>query len=353
MRSDFTRREVCRGLGLMGAAILLGGCQGGALLEPAPKGGEVTAYPDPLTPEQFEALVGTVQSTRAKAALAADAPLDFIRRFVSFSPRVLAAKRPGGVIGSVLVDPVPTAVEMAVNLQMARERLEPALLHDDLGRMAAKQYWRFRNRYFVVTVPNMVNLFGDSIHKDRYLLQMVVSGALPPERIVQTNQDLESLLGRQITFARVMVNGLSYGRSRAPVRRNDIWLDDQEGQKIPDGTLSVTLACNLIRLEMAGSEVLAISPVASGERPQTWNQVSAAYHNFAVGQMIEAERAVALYQPRNAFSQVVVDQALAEYRSRLLEVKKQLNWDEARAEAYESQKHGKVDLMTQQIFLDI
>ncbi|MDO8547543.1 MAG: hypothetical protein Q7R68_09320 [Nitrospirales bacterium] len=353
MRSDFTRREVCRGLGLVGAAILLGGCQGAALLDPAPKDGEVTSYPDPVTPEQFEVLVGTVQSTRAKAALAADAPLDFMRRFVSFSPRILAAKRPGGVIGSVLVNPVPTAVELAVNLQMARERMEPALLHDDLGRMAAKQYWRFRNRYFVATVPNTVNLFGDSIHKNRYLLQMVVSGDLPPEKVVQTNQDMESLLGRQISFARLMVNGLSYGRGGAPIRRNDIWLDDQEGQKIPDGTVSVTLVINLIRLEMTGSEVRAISPVASGERPQTWNQVSAVYHNFAVGQMIEAERAVALYMPRNVFEQGVVNQALREYRSRLIEVKKSLNWDEAHAEAYESQKHSKVDLLTQQVFLDI
>lgn len=353
MRSDLTRREVCKGLGLIGAAILLGGCQRLSVAEPVAKPVDVAFYPPPLTPEQFESFVGTVQETRAKAARTADAPLDFMRRFVSFSPRILAAKRPGGVIGSVLVNPTPTTVELAVNLQMARERLEPALLHDDLGRMAAKQYWRFRNRYFVATVPNTVNLFGDAIHKNRYLLQMIVSGDLLPDTVVQTNQDLESLLGRQITFARLMVNGLPYGRDGAPIGRNDIWLDDQEGQKIPDGTIGVTLACNLIRLEMTGSEVRAITPVASGERPQTWHQVSAAYHNFAVGQMIEAERAVALYVPRNAFSQAVVAQALAEYRARLLEVKKSLNWDEAHAEAYESKKHSKVDLLTQQVFLDI
>ena len=353
MRSDFTRREVCRGLGFMGAAILLGGCQRMALLEPTSKADDAASYPAPLTPEQFESLVGTVQETRAKVARAAEAPLDFMRRFVSFSPRILAAKRPGGVIGSVLVDPSTTTVELAVNLQMARERLEPAVLHDDLGHLAAKQYWRFRHRYFVATVPNTVNIFGEAIHRNRYLLQMIVSGDLPTDKIVQTNQDLESLLGRQITFARLMVNGLPYGKGGAPVRRNDIWVDDHEGQKIPDGTISVTLACDLIRLEMAGSEVRAITPVASGTRPQTWHQVSEVYHNFAVGQMIEAERAVALYTPRNAFEQDVVAQALAEYRSRLLELKKSLNWDEAHAEAYESQKHSKVDLLTQQIFLDI
>jgi len=353
MRSDFTRREVCRGLGLMGAAILLGGCQGGAQLEPAPQREDAGKYPDPLTPEQFEPLVGSVEGTRARTTHAAGEPEDFMRRFVSFSPRILAAKRPGGVIGSVLVDPAPAAVEMTVNLQMARERLEPAVLHDDLGRMASKQYWRVRNRYFVVTVPNTVNLFGDSIHKSRHLLQMIVSGGLPSDQIVQANQDLESLLGRQITFARLMVNGLPYGKGGAPIRRSDIWLDDQEGDKVPDGSISVTLVCNLIRLEMAGFEVRTITPVAAGERPQTWHQVSAVYHNFAVGQMIEAERAVALYLPRNAFEQAVADQALHEYRSRLIEVKKSLNWDDAHAAAYESQKHSKVDMLTQQVFLDI
>jgi len=353
MRSDFTRREVFRGLGLVGAAILLGGCEPIALREPTPKSDDVGSYPDPLPLEQFEALVGTVQETRAKAARTAEAPLDFLRRFVSFSPRILAAKRSGGVIGSVLIEPAPTTVELAVKLQMAPERLEPAMLHDDLGRLAAKQYWRVRHRYFTVTVPNTVNIFGDAIHKNRHLLQMVVSGELPSDKIMQTNQDLESLIGRQLTFARLMVNGLPYGKNGAPIRRNDIWVDDQEGQKIPEGTISVTLACDLIRLEMTGSEVRGIAPVASGARPQAWNQVSEVYHNFAVGQMIEAERAVALYQPRNAFSEAVVAQALAEYRSRLIELKKSLNWDDAHAEAYESQKHSKVDLLTQQVFLDI
>lgn len=353
MRSDLTRRDVFRGLGLMGAAILLGGCQRMTLGEPAQPDVDRGSYPAPLTPEQFESLVGTVEGTRAKVSRVAEASQDFMRRFVSFSPRILAAKRPGGVLGSVLIDPAPTAVELAVNLQMARERLEPALLHDDLGRLASKQYWRFRNRYFVATVPNTVNIFGDVIHRSRHLLQMIVGGDLPPDQVVHTNQDLESLLGRQITFARLMVNGLPYGRDGAPVRRNDIWVDDQEGQTIPDGTISVTLACNLIRLEMAGSEVRAVTPVAPGARPQTWQQVSEGYHNFAVGQMIEAERAVALYAPRNAFEQDVVTRALAAYRSRLLEIKKSLNWDEAQAASYESRKHGKVDLLTQQVFLDI
>ena len=114
-----------------------------------------------------------------------------------------------------------------------------------------------------------------------------------------------------------------------------------------------TVAPDLIRLEMAGSEVRAITPVAAGEHPHAWRQVSAVYHNFAVGQMIEAERAVALYTPRNVFEQDVVNQALRAYRFRLLEVKKSLNWDEAHVEAYESQKHSKVDLLTQQVFLDI
>ncbi len=353
MRSDLTRRDVFRGLGLMGAAILMGGCERMIPGNPAQQDVDTASYPDPLTPEQFETLVGTVPETRAKISKVAGASSDFMRRFVSFSPRILVAKRRGGVIGSVLVEPPQSTVELAVNLQMARGREEPALLHDDLGRLAAKQYWRTRKRYFVTTVPNTVNLFGESIHQNRYLLQMIVDGDLPPDTIVHTNQDLESLLGRQITFARLMVNGLPSGRGGAPIRRNDIWVDDQEGQKIPDGTISVTLVCNLIRLEMAGSEVKAVTPIAPGERPQTWHQVSEGYYNFAVGQMIEAERAVSLYAPRNAFEHAIVDHATVEYRAALIELKKSLNWNERHAETYESQKHSKVDLLTQQIFLDI
>ena len=94
----------------MGVAILLGGCQGLAPGEPVQAHIDSGPYPDPLTPEQFESLVGTVSGTRAKVSQIAGASQDFMRRFVSFSPRILAAKRPGGVIGSVLVDPAPTAV---------------------------------------------------------------------------------------------------------------------------------------------------------------------------------------------------------------------------------------------------
>src|SRR6266508_3734033 len=344
--ADLSRREACQRLGLMGMAILLGG---GIV---SPKSGKAGSYPPPLTPEQFEELVGTVKETRAKAVGAPEATADFIRCFVRCSPRLLAAKRPGGVIGSIFVDPTPKAIELAVNLQMSRARGEPAVL-EDLGKLAGRHYWRRRHRYFVLTVPNTVQLFGDSLHKNRFLLQMAVSSELPPDKIVQTNQDLESLIGRQLTFARLMVNGLPSGNGTEPIRRNDIWIDDQEGNTIPDKTVSVTLVSDLIRLEMAGSEVRAITPADAGVRPEGWQNVSEEYRNFAVGQMIEAESLVAKYEPRNAFEQTIKANILSKYRPHLREIKKRLNWGESQTELYESQKHGKVDLITQQIFLDV
>jgi len=344
--ADLSRREACQRLGVMGMAILLGG---GIF---SPRSGKAGSYPPPLTPEQFEELVGTVKETRAKAVDAQEAAADFMRRFVSFSPRVLTAKRPGGVIGSVFIDPTPKAIELAVNLQMTRARGEPAVL-DDLGKMAGKHYWSRRHRYFVLMVPNTVQLFGESIHKDRYLLQMTVSSELPPDKIVQTNQDLESLLGRQLMFARLMVHGLPSGIGAGVIKSNDIWLDDQEGKTIPDKAVSVTLVSDLVRLEMAGSEVRTITPADAGARPEGWQNVSEAYHNFAVGQLIEAESLVAKYGPRNAFEQTVKTNSLSEYRPYLIEIKKRLNWDESHAALYESQKHGRVDLMTQQIFFDV
>src|SRR5712692_4629567 len=355
--ADFSRREAFQRFGLMGMAILLGGVATPPIesllaLDVPPKDGKASSYPPPLTPEQFEALVGTVKETRAKAVDAQEAAADFMRRFVSFSPRVLAAKRPGGIIGSVFIDPTPKAIEMAVNLQMTRSRGEPAVL-DDLGKIAATHYSRRRHRYFVFTVPNTVDLFGESIHKNRYLLQMVVSSELPPDKIVQTNQDLESLLGRQLTFARLMVNGLPSGNGTEAIRRNDIWINNQEGKPIPDKTVSVTLVSELVRLEMAGAEVRAIAPADAGARSEGWQNVSEAYRNFAVGQMLEAESLVAKYAPRNALEQTVKTNSLSEYRPYLIEIKKRLNWGEAHAALYESQKHGKVDLITQQIFLDV
>jgi hypothetical protein len=355
--ADLSRREACQKLGLMGMAILLGGVATPPIetllaLDVPPKDGKASSYPPPLTPEQFEELVGTVKETRAKAVDAQEAAADFMRRFVSFSPRILATKRPGGMIGSVFIDPTPKAIELAVNLQMTRARGEPAVL-DDLGKTAGKHYWRRRHRYFVLTVPNTVQLFGESIHKDRHLMQMAVSSELPPDKIVQTNQDLESLFGRQLMCARLMVNGLPSGNGAGVIRRNDIWLDDQEGTTIPDKTVSVTLVIALVRLEMAGSEVRAITPADAGARPEGWQNVSEAYRNFAVGQMIEAESLVAKYGPRNALEQTVKTNILSEYRPYLIEIKKRLNWGESHVALYESQKHDRVDLMTQQVFFDV
>lgn len=352
-RAEFSRRQVCQGLGLMGAALLLGGCESLPAPDPPPKVGAAASYPPALTSAEFEKFVGTVKDTRTKSIREPEAPTDFLRRFISFSPRTLAETRPYGVIGSVFVEPALRVVEMAVNLQLAREKLEPTVLHDDLGRMAAKQYWRYRQRYFVMVVPNSVRIFGDGIHKNRFLLQMILHSELPSDKIVQVNQDLESLIGRNLTFARLMVNGLPYSKEATPIRSTDIWLDDLEGQAIPEKTISVTLAGDLIRLVMTGTEARSITPADPAAQPQGWQMVSDNYRTFAVGQFFEAERQLSKYAPRNAFEEKVMTGLLADYRPSLNEIKKWVKWGEAKDQIYEFQKHDRMDIFTQQVFLDI
>ena len=357
--ADISRRTICQRLGLLGMAIMLGSGQKALSFESpikpdaAPKSGESGPYPLPLTPERFEELIGTVKETRARAVGNPEATVDFIRRFVNFSPRILAAKRAGGVVGSVFVNPPLAAIQLAVNLQLARDRTEPALLHNDLGRMAASQYWRIKRRDFIAIIPITVSLFGDVIHKNRNLLQMILRGDLPSDKTVQKNQDLESLIGRKLTFARLLVTGLTYAEGSPPIRNTDIWIDDPERSTVPEGQISVSLLTMLIRLEKAASAVRDITPVDALQSPAGWQDVSEAYRTFAVGQMVEAEREVANSKPQNAFEERVRTSFRANYKSYVLDIKKRTNWNDARAEAYETQKHGIEDLFTQQIFLDI
>ena len=351
--SDFSRREVCRGLGLMGAAILLGGCEGLPPLAFVPPQKDASSYPPLLTPDQFEALVGTVKDARAKAISDPDATTDFISRFISFSPKILAAKRTGGVVGSVLIDAPFTAIQLAVNLQLARERTEPAVLHNDLGRIAASQYWRVRRRDFITIVPNTVFLFGDEIHKNRYLLQMIFRGNLPSDKIVQTNQDLESLISRKLAFARLLMTGLPYAEGSPRITSLDIWIDDPEKSRVPDGRISVSLLTALLRLEKAVSAVRDITPVDALQRPAGWQEVSEAYRTFAVGQMIETKLEVVNSKPHNAFEETVLTRIRSNYQPYVLEIKKRMDWNDTRAKAYDAQKGGMEDLLTQQIFLDI
>jgi hypothetical protein len=144
-----------------------------------------------------------------------------------------------------------------------------------------------------------VSIVGDGIHKNRSLLQLVVNGTLPSEKIVCTNQDLENLIGRQLTFASQMVNGIRCGSTLPPLHNTAIWTADQGLQAPPERTVSLALASALLRLEVAGESVRMITPAARRQRPTGWQDVSEAYRNFAVGQLIEAEQAVAQCSSRS------------------------------------------------------
>lgn len=351
IRSGLSRREVCKGLGLMGAAILLGGCEGLPHLAFQERGGETNTDPALLMPDQFAEKAGTVELARANAARGIEAPNEFIQRFLLHSPRVRKASRPGGSIGSVLYNPKPATIASAVKLQMARGKGEPELLHNDLGTMAATQYAQYGSRSFAAVFPHSVSIVGDAIHKDRSLIQLVLTGNLPSERIVCTNPDLESLIGRQLTFASQMVHGVRCGTGMSPMQSTDIWTADPDAQRVPEGAISLVLAGALIRLEMTGYEVRAITPVDPRKRPTGWQDVSEPYRNFAVGQLIEAEQALANHAPRNAFEKTVVSTVLGEYTPYLDDIRKRLDWGHTCVKTYSDQKQdGRADLLMQPVF---
>jgi hypothetical protein len=337
---------------LTSIALLLGGCESLPWLAFQERGGEPSSAPALLTPDQFAEKAGTVETARAHAARGIEAPSEFIQRFLLHSPRVHAASRPGGLIGSVLYNPKPATIASAVKLQLVRGKGEPELLHNDLGTMAARQYAQFGARTFVAVFPNSVSIVGDAIHTDRSLLQLVLTGNLPSEKIVCTNQDLESLIGRQLTFASQMVQGVRCGTAMPPIGSTAIWTAEQESQRTPEGTISLALASALIRLEITGREVRAITPASPRQRPTGWQDVSDAYRNFAVGQMIEAERALTDYAPRNALEKAVASAALGEYKPYLDDVKQRLDWGHTCVKVYGEQKQdGRADLLAQPVFV--
>jgi hypothetical protein len=78
--------------------------------------------------------------------------------------------------------------------------------------------------------------------------------------------------------------------------------------------------------------------------------VSDAYRNFAVGQLIEAERAVAQHTPHNALERTIVASALDEYQPYLADIKKRLDWGHTCNEVYREQKQdGRADLFVQTV----
>jgi hypothetical protein len=266
---------------------------------------------------------------------------------------VHAASRPGGSIGSVLYNPKPVAIASAVKLQLARGKGEPELLHNDLGTMAAAQYAQYGSRTFAAVFPNAVSIVGDDIHKNRSLIQLVLTGNLPSEKIVCTNQDLESLVGRQLTFASQMVRGVSGGTRAPSIRNAAISTGDPDSRSIPEGTISLALAGALIRLEITGYEVRTITPMGPRTRPTGWQDVSEPYRNFAVGQLIEACQAVADYAPRNAYEKAVVSTVMNENKPYLDDVMKRLDWGHTCVKVYSDQKRdgGRADLLMQPVLV--
>ncbi len=352
LHSDLSRRDFCKGLGLMGATLLLGGCESFPRFALPDLEAGASANPTLLIPEQFEAKVGTVETARAHAARGIEAPSEFIQRFLVHSPRVRAASWSGGPIGSVLYNPKPAAIASAVKLQLARGKGEPELLHNDLGTIAATQYVQYGSRTFAAVFPSSVSIVGDAIHRDRSLIQLVLTGNLPSEKIICTNQDLESLVGRQLTFASQMVHGVRCGTAMPSLQSTAIWTAAQESPRIPEGTISLALAGALIRLEITGHEVRAITPANPHKRPTGWQDVSEAYRNFAVGQMIEAEQALANHVPRNAFEKAVASAALGEYKPYLDDVMQRLDWGHTCVKTYSEQKQdGRADLLSQPVFV--
>ncbi len=351
--SKLSRRDFGRSLGLVGVAILLGGCEGFPFLRLRDHGGETSRGQTFLAPEEFKEEVGAFEEIRLCDKMARDmwAPNACLQRFLIHSPRIQMATA-GGIIGSVLNNPTPVIMESAIKLQLARSREEPQLLHNDLGKMAATQYAQLAPRAFAAVFPNNVSLIGDRIHKGRSILQLAISGKLPSEKIVRTNEDLESFLGRQLTFADLMVHGVYYGRGITPIKSTDIRVADHKGQRTPEGTVSLSLVAHLIRLVVAGEEVLAITPFDPHDRPIGWQNVSGEYRNFAVGQLLEAELNVAEHIPRNNIEKAIVAAALGEYSPCLADVKERLGWDHTCNEIYQDQKQdGRADLMVQPVIL--
>jgi hypothetical protein len=296
--------------------------------------------------------VGTVEEARNRITRGLEPPNAFIQRFLAHSPRIQAASKSGGTVGSVLYNPRPATIASAVKIQLTRGRGEPELLHNDLSDMAASQYARFGQRTFAAVFPNSISIIGDNIHKDRSLLQLIINGNLPSEKIICTNEDLESLIGRQLAFASQMVHGIRCGNLAGTLKGSAIWSDDREQQKIPEGTARLSLVTDLIRLEITGSEVKAITPADPRAHPTGWQKVSDAYRNFAVGQLIEAEKAVAQHTPRNAFEKSIMAAALGEYQPYLADVKKRLDWGHTCNEVYREQKQdGRADLLMQPVLI--
>ena len=81
-RSGLSRRDFCKGLGVMGATVLLGGCESFPQLGLQAQLGAENGNASLLTPDQFAEKAGTVETARANAVRGIEASNEFLQRFL-------------------------------------------------------------------------------------------------------------------------------------------------------------------------------------------------------------------------------------------------------------------------------
>lgn len=346
--SSVSRRKVCKGLGLMAVAMILGGCEGLRKILP-----REPVQSLPISADQFDARVGTLEETRVKSLSQADFLEEYLVDFVLNSPRFQAASA-AGLIGSVFYNPRPAIIRASVRLQFMRGKDQPEFVHNDLDRIAIRQYQLIAHQVFANIYPSVAALVGDGIYENHSLLQLIITGELPSKRIVLTNADLESLLGQKLTLAHLLVHGIQYGSEMPSITFANIMTVAEGQHDLPEGFVSTALLSRVIRLEVAEHEVRMITPADPAAAAQGWQAVSPGYRNFAVGQFMECEKAVVDYTSRTALEKVLVTEALRVNRLFLVESLRRVRWNAASLEEYHIQKQeSRIDLLAHPIFLPL
>jgi hypothetical protein len=346
--SSVSRRKVCKGLGLMAVAMVLGGCAGLRKILPL----EPVESPS-IPADQFDARIGTLEEARVKSLSHPDFLEEYLVDFVLNSPRFQEANA-SGLIESVFYNPRPAVIRTAVRLQLMRGKDQPEHVHNDLDRIAARQYQLIGQQVFANIYPSAAALIGDPFYENHALLQLIITGELPSKRIVLTNADLESLLGRKLTLAHLLVHGIQYGPEMPSITFANIMTVAEGKHGLPEGSVSTALLSRVIRLEVAEHEVRMITPADPAAAAQGWQAVSTGYRNFAVGQFMECEKAVADYAPRTALEKMLVTEALRVNRPFLVESLRRVRWNAASLEEYRIQKQeSRSDLLAHPIFLPL
>ena len=332
----------------MAAAMILGGCAGFRKILP-----REPVQSSPIPADQFDARIGTLEEARIKSASQADFLEEYLVDFVLNSPRFQEANA-SGLVESVFYNPRPAVIRASVRLQLMRGKHQPEFVHNDLDRIAVRQYQLIGHQVFANIYPSVAALIGDPFYENHSLLQLIITGELPSRRVVLTNADLESLLGRKLTLAHLLVHGIQYESEMPSITFANIMTVAEGKHGLSEGSVSTALLSRVIRLEVTEHEVRMITPDDPAAAAQGWQAVSTGYRNFAVGQFMECEKAVADYTPRTALEKVLVTEALRVNRPFLVESLRQVRWNAASLEEYRIQKQeSRIDLLAHPIFLPL